>query len=98
MKSTAKWQLTLKLIVLAGFAWPGQSATAGSSAGSLSFTIHVRNDAGVDSKTLKEAEEVASGIFQKTGVVSHWVDAPATSQGVHEASVEPHRSGCLKFE
>ena len=55
MRTTANWQLTLGLFGLVGFSIPGQSAAAGSSLESPSFTIHVRNDAGVDSQTLKEA-------------------------------------------
>ena len=84
MRTTAKWQLTLGLIAVAGFAAAGQSAVAGSPETNLSFTIHVRNDAGVDPQTLQEAEESASGIFRNAGVLCRWVDAPSTSAQIHE--------------
>lgn len=93
MKTTSKWRVTVGLIVVAGIAGPVQSAAASSPVRSLSFTIHVRNEAGVDSKTLKEAEKVASGIFQEAGVITQWVDAPLTSEDLHEASVDPRLFG-----
>jgi len=81
---TAKWQLTLGLVAMVGFAGAGQSAVAGSPATNLSFTIHVRNDAGVDSKILKEAEDGASRIFHEAGVTCQWVETPATSRELNE--------------
>ena len=66
MKPTARWRLTLGLVVVAGFAGTGQIAVAGSSPTKLSFAIHVRNYAGVDSKTLAAAEKVASRYFPKS--------------------------------
>ena len=88
MKPTARWRLTLGLVVVAGFAGTGQIAVAGSSPTKLSFAIHVRNYAGVDSKTLAAAETVTSRIFQKAGVVSNWVDAPLASEDLSNASAD----------
>jgi hypothetical protein len=93
MRTTAKWQLTVGLIVVAGIAGPVQSAAAGSAAASLSFTIHVRNYAHVDAKELAKVEKVASRIFQKAGVVSQWVDAPLTSKDLQKSSVDKHSFG-----
>src|ERR1700722_5015134 len=82
---TAKWQLTLGLVAIVGFGGAGQSAVAGSPATNLRFTIHVRNDAGVDSKILKGAEDGASRIFHEAGGTCQWVEPPATSREFHPA-------------
>jgi hypothetical protein len=39
----------------------------------LAFTVHVSNLAGVDSKTLADAEKFATAIFRKSGVETRWV-------------------------
>ncbi len=98
MKTSAKWQLTLGLIVVAGFAGTGQSAVAGSPATKLSFTIHVLNYTGVDSKTLGAAESATSRIFQKAGVGSHWVDAPLASEDLSDAPVDQPSFGLSQIQ
>ena len=50
------------------------------------FTIHVRNYAGVDNKTMEQAEKVASRIFQQAGVVSRWADSPVPDQNSGNAA------------
>ena len=84
MRTTANWQLAAGLIVVAGFAGQAQSAKAGSPAANLNFTIHVHNYAGVDSKTMTDAEKAASAIFQKAGVRSQWVDTPVTPEALRQ--------------
>jgi len=76
MNTTAKWQLILGLAAMAGTAHPA----AANPAADHTFTIHVRNYARVDSKTIAQAEKVASRIFQQAGVVSQWADAPVPGQ------------------
>lgn len=83
MNTKAKWQLILGLAAMAGAA---QSAAAYPAA-DLTFTIHVRNYAGVDSKTIAQAEKVASRIFQQAGVVSQWADSPVPGQDSANAPV-----------
>src|SRR5579864_9602579 len=76
MSSAQRWALMLGL---------GLSTTANGAAAaktypatpvdtSLVITIHVNNDAKVDRRTLTEAETVATGIFQKLGVETRWID------------------------
>jgi len=89
MNRTAKWQLTLGLVAVAAMAGAAQPAAA-SPAADLNFTIHVRNYAGVDSKTLAQAEKVTSRIFQKAGVISQWADAPLQEQ---EYTADPQWAG-----
>ena len=93
MKTTAKWQLTWGLAIAVGFAGIGQTAAADSQAEGPTLTIHVRNEAGVESETLREAELAASGIFQKAGVGCTWVDAPVKSQDSKEAVADPPSYG-----
>ncbi len=76
MNRTAKWQLILGLAAIGGAAQPA----AAYPAADLTFTIHVRNYAAIDSKTIPQAEKVASRIFQQAGVVSQWADSPVPGQ------------------
>jgi hypothetical protein len=43
----------------------------------LIFTVHVSNYAGVNSKTLEDAEKFATAVFRNSGVEARWVAAPA---------------------
>jgi len=84
MNTAAKWQLILGL---AAMAWAAQPAAA-YPATDPTFTVHVRNYARVDSKTIAQAEKVASRIFQKAGVASQWADAPGpVAVGLSDLSV-----------
>ena len=70
---TQKWQLAYGLM-LTGFLAGFQNAAAHSSDRDVCITVHVRNYAGVDAKTLKDAERIAAAIFSKAGVESRWID------------------------
>jgi len=89
MNTTAKWQVTLGLLAVAAVAGAAQAASP-SPAADPNFTIHVRNYAGVDGKTLAQAEKVTSRIFQKAGVISQWADAPLQEQ---EYTADPQWAG-----
>lgn len=86
MKTTAKWQVILGAVMAMGICGLATSFAADSSSDSLTFTIHVRNEAGVDAKTLQGAEKAATAIFERAGVSPRWVDAPLTAQNSHRAS------------
>jgi hypothetical protein len=89
MKTTAKWQVILGLVAVAAVG----TARPAAASSELTFTIHVRNYAGVDSKRLAEAEKVASGIFQKARVASQWIDAPVAVEDSRNASVDQQSFG-----
>jgi hypothetical protein len=72
MRRSQKWQVTLGLI-LAGFCATGVRAAAHPAEGEASFTVHVRDYAQVDPKTLAEAERVAAVIFRKARIGTSWV-------------------------
>jgi len=69
--SATQWALGWILIAFAG-AVPNEAAPATKI--SDAFTIHVRNYANVDSKTLAAAEKVAGEIFRHARVGARWVD------------------------
>jgi hypothetical protein len=74
MKTTRRWTLSAGLVLVSAFTGLGQTAKADSSETSLALTIHVYNYAGVPSKTVAEAEEVATEIFRKAGVETQWAE------------------------
>jgi hypothetical protein len=75
-KSRVAW-----VLICAAF-WATEARTAGIPAQEeLAFTIYVHNYARVNAKTLANAEQVAAGIFRKTGVETRWVDTPEVSDG-----------------
>jgi hypothetical protein len=80
MKTTLRWTLSVGLALTNGLTGFSHIAAAASSETSPSITIHVRNYAGVAPKTLKEAEEVATRIFQKAGVETRWADITLTAE------------------
>jgi hypothetical protein len=80
MKTALRCFLILGFILTAVFTVLAQRGVASTANGSLTMTIHTYNYAEVDHKTLKEAEEVATGIFRKVGVESRWVDTVVTSE------------------
>src|SRR6266851_9427470 len=80
MRTTLRWTLRMGLVLASGLAGVGHAAAAASSETSLAFTIHVVNYAGVATKTLTEAEEVATEIFGKTGIETRWADIVLTAE------------------
>ena len=86
MKTTAKWQMILGAVMAMGICGAATSFAADLSRDSLTFTIHVRNEAGVDAKTLQGAEKAATAIFERAGVSPRWVDAPLAAQNSHAGS------------
>jgi hypothetical protein len=89
MNRTTEWQLTLGLLAVTAMAGAAHASPA-SPAGDVNFTIHVHNYAGVDGKTLAQAEKVTSRIFERAGVVSQWTDAPLQEQ---EYTADPQLAG-----
>jgi hypothetical protein len=71
MKGFNRANLGLGLMMIGGLCGTGQQVAAQQT--SLVFTIHVNNYAGIDSKTLADAEKFASAIFRKSGVETRWV-------------------------
>ena len=63
--------LALGLVIIGGLLGMTQKSAAQDSR--LIFTVHVNNYAGVDSKTLAGAENIATAIFHTSGVEAHWV-------------------------
>ena len=80
MRRSQKWRVALALI-LAGYAATAARAAGNPAQEELAFTVYVHNYARVDAKTLANAEQVAAGIFRKTGVEARWVDAQEVSNG-----------------
>jgi len=80
MKATQRWILSVGVVLASGLSGTGQCAADASPEPSPVITIHVHNYAGVAPKTLAEAEEVATGIFQKAGVETRWADIVLTAE------------------
>ena len=92
MKIGSRSYLTLGFIVTTGLTGLGQSAAAASPETSLTVTIHVNNFAGVDHKTLIEAENVATGIFRKAGLQTRWINPAVSSEDGQEKSTAERMS------
>jgi hypothetical protein len=90
MKTLWRWQLTVALI-LAGITVFVGSATASTLKESLTLTIHIYNYAEVAPQTLIEAERVATGIFEKSGVQIRWTEVDAARRS-KQANSEDHVS------
>jgi hypothetical protein len=75
-----RWFLASGLILTSELTGLVQNVAAGSPETSLTITIHVRNYAEIDPKTLTEAEEVATGIFRKAGLETEWADTVLTAE------------------
>ena len=80
MKTGFRWNLSISFMLIAGFSGLGQNSAAGSPLTSSTITIHAENYAGIDHKTLMEAEEAATRIFRKAGIDIRWVDADPASE------------------
>ena len=94
MKTALKtrWLMSLAMVMAGAFAGVGRSAAAGSPETTSIITIHVHNYAGVDEKTLAEAEKVMTEIFRKAGVEIRWVDNDLTSQNKLENPIDQESS------
>jgi len=79
MKTTLRWTLTVGVVLVSGLAGHVHAAEAASPETSPAITIHVYNYAGVPTKTMTEAEEVATEIFRKAGVHTQWADRGLTA-------------------
>jgi hypothetical protein len=90
MKPAQRWSLLLGLGLLAigQGTLNAQTTAADSPTTSLTVTIHVHRYAEVDTKTLAEAESVATGIFQKLGVTTRWADSSPNNQ---DHTTDPER-------
>lgn len=80
MKTTLRWTMTAGLALASGVTGLGHAAEVASPQTSPAITIHVYNYAGVPSKTMAEAEEVATEIFRKAGVQTRWADTSLTAE------------------
>jgi hypothetical protein len=88
MKTTLRLTLSAGLVLASGLTGLGGAAKAASPETSPAITIHVHNYAGVPSKTLAEAEEVAREVFRKAGVQTRWADTVLTAENGQENSRE----------
>lgn len=79
-------QFAVGILVLAGFAAVTNRLSAQEQ--KPSFTVHVRNRAGVNSETLQEAEHAATKTFRKAGVAVRWVSAVPTGFTAQEETGE----------
>ena len=84
MKMTLRRTLIVGLVLASGFTGFTHAAAAASSQTSPWITIHVHNYGGVAPKTMAEAEEVATGIFQKAGVETRWAEVVLTTENGQE--------------
>ena len=91
MRGLNRTNLAVGLMILGGLCAVAQKSAAQDLR--LSFTVHIRNYAGVDSKTLEEAEKFAGGIFRKSGVETRWVAALGPSGEMPEAESIVELSG-----
>jgi predicted Zn-dependent protease len=66
----------------------GSATVAKGTQPHLTLTVRVYNYAGVDPKTLMQAEKVTEAIFRKVGVEMRWVSSPLNSATKHENSSE----------
>jgi hypothetical protein len=74
------------LVLSIGLTGVSHTAEAASSQRSLAITIRVHNYAGVAPKTLADAEDVATEIFQEAGVETRWVDIISTRKNTQVSS------------
>jgi len=80
MKPTFRWTLSAGFALASGLTGCSHSAVLAASETSPTITIHVRNYAGVDPQTLKEAEKVTTEIYRKAGVETRWADIPLIAE------------------
>jgi hypothetical protein len=88
--------LALVFMMTGAFCGMAQKATAQGVR--LSFTVHVRNYAGVDPKTLANAEKLATGIFRDSRVETHWVTTVGPSREKLEETIAPNADGLSNLQ
>lgn len=98
MKRALRW--APGFVLTAALTGLNQLAAAGPRETSPKITIHAYNFAQVDDRTLREAEQVATGIFRKAGVEAQWVDIAFTSQDMqsHSAAHLPYNLSDLQLD
>jgi len=72
------------LALASGLTGLGHTAAGASSEASPAITIHVHNYARIASRTLAEAEKVATGIFREAGLETRWADSVLTTENDRE--------------
>ena len=87
IKATLRWILNVGLVLSIALTGLSHTAAAGSPQRSIAITIRVHNYAGVAPKTLADAEEVATEIFQEAGVETRWVDIISTRENTLVSSL-----------
>jgi len=92
MRKFNRANLALELVIMIG-GLVGMTQKVAAQDASPIFTVHVNNYAGVDSKTLAEAEKVAAAIFRSAGVEAHWVTDLGTSGEKIEEILDPKSVG-----
>src|SRR5665213_346545 len=85
-KATLRRFLKVGLMLSLGLAGLSHTVAADSSQTGNAVTIRVHNYARVAPKTLANAEEVATEIFQKAGVETRWVDITSTRENTQVSS------------
>jgi len=88
MKTTFRWTLSAGFALASGLTGFSHSAVLAASETSPTITIHVRNYAGVEPQTLKEAEKVATEIYRKAGVETRWADIPLIAEKGQQNSAQ----------
>jgi len=98
MKRALRW--AQGLVLMAALTGLNQLAAAGPRETSPKITIYAYNFAEVDGRTLREAEQVATGIFRKAGVETQWVNIASTSQNMqsHSAAHRPYYLSDLQLD
>jgi hypothetical protein len=89
MNKTQVFTLSVGLALASWLTGLGNGAEAASPETSPAITIHVHNYAGVSTKTMGEAEEVATEIFGKTGVEVRWTDSVLTTATGQQNTADP---------
>jgi hypothetical protein len=93
-----KWHFSLAVMfVLLGGVLPRQAA-AGSVGSEASFTVQIYNYAGVDPRTLREAENVGAGIFRNAGEKTDWLDSAEAGHFALHRSADLPLTSLLRFQ
>jgi len=82
MKGFSRTCLGLGFMMIGGFSWAAQPAEAQNAGPGL--TVHVYNYAGVDTKSLANAEKTTTEIFRRLGVECRWADVDLDRKKNHE--------------
>src|SRR5579864_4953236 len=96
MRGFSSKKSALGFIMIGALFGMAQKATAQGAR--LSFTVHVRNNAGVDPKTLANAEKLATGIFRDSRIETHWVTSVGPSREKLEETIAPNANGLSNLQ